>query len=215
MTWKSYIYPQTIAHFSSPYNKDIRVVEEHGRNKILVNGSPQSGPYIEKLWKQACRAFGIPSSFTPSTVLILGIAGGTVIYLLKGWYPKVKITAVDIDQTMIDIGKRFFGLNKIKNLVMKQTDAEEFVSRESRGNHRYDLIVVDLSFGRNIPAFVTRKEFLKDIKTLRTKEGVALVNFLREKEYREMSEDLKHTLTELFNYVTEKGIFFNRFFCAR
>ncbi len=215
MTWRSYIYPQTIARFASLYNKDIRVVEEHGRNKILVNGSPQSGPYIEKLWKQACRAFAIPKKFSPESILVMGIAGGTVIHLLSLWYPHAKITAVDIDQTMIDIGKRFFGLKQMKNLVMKQADAKVFVSQEGQKSHHYDLIIVDLSFGRIIPAFVIREDFLKDIKTLKGKNGLAVINFLRERQYREISKHLKQTLANLFERVAEKAIFFNRFFCVR
>src|SRR3990167_925734 len=101
MDWRSYIYPQTIERFSTVYNHDIRVVEDHGKLKILVNGSPQSGPYIEKLWKNALRSFGFPKKIVPKSILVLGIAGGTVIHLLHQWYPEAKITAVDIDQTMI------------------------------------------------------------------------------------------------------------------
>lgn len=212
MTWKSYIYPQTIARFTSPYNKDIRVVEEHGRYKILVNGSPQSGPYIEKLWKQALRSFGIPKKLVPSYVLVLGIAGGTVIRLLHDWYPKANITAVDIDKTMINIGKKYFGLNTMKNLTIKNMDAQKFVFNK---NTIYDLIIVDMSFGRNIPTFVTNREFLSDIKALMGKHGVVVINFLREKEYKEISEDLKCTLMDLFDYVAEKAIFLNRFFVVK
>lgn len=212
MTWKSYIYPQTIARFTSPYNKDIRVVEEHGKNKILVNGSPQSGPYIEMLWRQALGSFKIHKTMRPSSILILGIAGGTVIHLLHSWYSKAAITAVDIDKTMISIGKKYFGLSTIKNLTIRNADAEKFVSLHHK---QYDIIIVDMSFGRIIPQFITSKKFLSDIKELVSENGVIVINFLREKEYRGKSEDLKWMLKDLFDSVAEKAIFLNRFFVVK
>lgn len=203
MSWRSYIYPQTIARFSSRYNRDIRVVEEHGKYKILVNGSPQSGPYIEKLWKKALRSFGFPKLITPKTILVLGIAGGTVIHVLHSWYPLAKITAVDIDQTMIDIGKKYFGLSSIKNLVLIHADARKSIK------NKYDLIIVDLSFGRNIPSFVTSKTFLLRLKN---RSKTIVINFLREREYKKISENFKQALGEIFATVREKSIFLNRFF---
>lgn len=208
----SYIYPQTIARFSSAYNKDIRVVEEQGKLKILVNGSPQSGPYIEKLWRKALGSFGFPNTINPRSILVLGIAGGTVIHLLHDWYPSAKITAVDIDQTMIDIGANFFELNSIKNLTIKNIDAQKFISSNRT---TYVLIIVDLSFGRNIPPFVTTRKFLSDIRALVSENGIVVINFLREKEYKEISSDLKQTLMGLFDYVAEKAIFLNRFFVVK
>lgn len=212
MSLLSYIYPQTIARFTSPYNKDIRVVEEHARYKILVNGSPQSGPYIENLWKRACQSFGIPQKHVPRSILVLGIAGGTVIHLLRHWYPKARITAIDIDKTMIDIGKKFFELDRINNLILKKADAKNFIHQTKQ---KYDLVIVDLSFGRNIPTFVSMHRFLSAIKKLRTHQGVIIINFLREKEYREISDTLKNTLLQIFATVREKPIFLNRFFFAQ
>lgn len=203
MTWLSYIYPQTIARFSSAFNRDIRVVEEYGRYKILVSGSPQSGPYIEKIWKKALRSFGFLWQISPKSILVLGIAGGTVIHLLHKWYPSAEITAVDIDQTMIDIGKKYFGLSSIKNLTIIRADARKTIK------NTYDLIIVDLSLGRNIPTFVTSKSFLLRLKR---RSRMLVINFLREKEYREISDNFKKTLMEMFATVREKPIFLNRFF---
>ncbi|EKD87445.1 MAG: Spermine synthase [uncultured bacterium] len=210
MDWRSYIYPQTIERFSTVYNHDIRVVEDHGKLKILVNGSPQSGPYIEKLWKNALRSFGFPKKIVPKSILVLGIAGGTVIHLLHQWYPEAKITAVDIDQTMIDIGKKYFELGKIKNLILKKSDANTYVQKKSA----YDIIIVDLSFGREIPVFVTTRKFLSALKKIRMGEGIVVINFLREKEYKEISGNLKKILVGLFPIVRDKQLFLNRFFMA-
>lgn len=206
MTWKSFFYPQTIERFQSKYNKDIRVVEEHGRYKILVGGSPQSGPYIEKLWTKALQSFGFPGQFAPKSILVLGVAGGTVIHILHEWYASAKITAVDIDQTMIDIGKKYFSLTRLNNLTIVRADARKAVKKN------FDLIIVDLSFGRNIPSFVTSKAFLL---RLNRRGKVIVINFLKEKEYREISDTFKKILMEIFATVREKPIFLNRYFVVK
>lgn len=206
MTWLSYIYPQFVEKFTSKYNGEIKVVEEWGKNKILVDRSQQSGPYMDNVWRKTLRAFGFPNTYCPKTILVLGVAGGTVIYLLSKWYPNAKITAVDIDQTMIDIGKKYFGLNRIKNLTIIRNDARKAITK------KYDLIIVDLSCGRNIPTFVTSKQFLLDLKR---HSKMTIINYLREKEYREKSEKLKNTLLGIFASVREKSIFLNRFFVVQ
>src|SRR3990167_7141257 len=103
MSWLSYFYPQTVGRFTSFYNKDIRVVEEQGRYKILVNGSRQSGPYIEMLWRKALSSFSITKNLPVKRILVLGVAGGNLIHLLRKMYPSASIVGVDIDQVMIDI----------------------------------------------------------------------------------------------------------------
>src|SRR3990170_5760994 len=136
MSFVSYIIPQTIARFSTKYNEDIRVVEESGKPKLLVDGSRQSGGYVEWLWKKAFAAFKLgsglkgPQGLIP-TILVLGVGGGTVIHLLHKRYPDAHITAVDIDPKMIEIGKRFFALGTIPNLSLVVADAEKFIKKKT------------------------------------------------------------------------------------
>jgi len=211
MTWKSYLYPQVIARYSSKYNRDIRVVETFGKLKLLVNGSPQSGPYIASLWKSVFR-FIPQSAGTISSILVLGIGGGTAIRLLRQQYPHSRITGVDIDRMMIEIGKKYFDLDGIPPLSLITTDADVFVTNIlKRGNH-FDLVVVDVFIGPVIPDFVQSTGFLIRLKKVTSPEGIIVINYLREKEYREKSNILLDKLREIFHSVIESNIFLNRFF---
>lgn len=226
MTWLSYIFPQTKLITSSKYNHLIRVNEEYGENKLLVNGSRQSGLYIRKLWQKALLDFGIIGPRLPelkqfqfresqkNNILVLGVAGGTVIHMLHGLYPKAKITGIDIDKKMIDIGKKYFGLGEISGLSLVNSDALEFVHNAVRRKSKYDLIIVDLSFGRKIPEFVENKDFLLKIKSLLTDHGKVIINYLRELEYKEKSELLLKLLETVFVHVSDAQIARNRFFMA-
>ncbi len=213
MSWRSYIYPQTIARFQSRYNRDIRVVEEFGRPKLLVNGSPQSGHYIQGLWKGACRRFWRVFPSHVRSILVLGVAGGTVIRLLQRQYPDAIIVGVEIDPTMLSVGKQYFNLHESPSLRLIRSDARKFI-RDKTKKEAYDLIVVDLFFGRDIPRFVGKPLFFRSLASILSSDGSVLVNFLREREYRNLSEEVKSVLQHIFPTVTEYPRALNRFFLA-
>ncbi len=206
------IIPQTMLRTTSPYNPDIRVVREWGGLKLLVNGSRQSGPYIRKLWEKAFNQFRLHDVVGVKRILVLGLGGGTVIELLAKRYPTAAVTAVDIDSTMISIAKQYFGIGKLPNVRLIQADAKAFVTKTMKP---FDLIVIDLFFGRNIPTFVETKQFYQTIKRVLRDKGTVILNYLREQEYQRKSDSLLLKLKAVFRDVDDFSIANNRFFfCA-
>jgi len=208
----SYFIPQLLATYSSSHNRDIRVLEEHGQPKLLVNGSPQSGPYIQWLWESAFRAFSFSNYKKISSVLVLGVGGGTVINILQKMYPNVLITAVDIDPVILAVAKQYFHINDRKHVVLVQADANVFVKEAAKKSKQYDLIVVDVFFGRIIPDFISSDIFLRELKRLKDKNGSICMNYLRELEYKEASDTLQQKLKIIFQTVKDYQIKNNRFF---
>jgi spermidine synthase len=215
MSWVSYIVPRVIARYSSPYNRDIRVLEEKGKYKILVNGSRQSGEYVQKLWQHAFCEFGIIPSPDIRSILVLGVAGGTVIHLLHAMYPDAVIEGVEIDEKMISIGKKYFGLSDVAGLTLVEIDANAFLTKAVRAKTHWDMILVDTHVGPEVPDFVNNERFLTLIRRALTPRGVAIVNYLRELKYQELSVHLRRRLKNIFGNVRETDIYFNRFFCCR
>ncbi len=211
MSWLSYIFPQTKLISSSKYNRLIRVNEESGKYKLLVNGCRQSGAYIEMLWKKAFRTFYIQSDQSVKSILVLGVGGGTVIHLLHTLYPKALITGVDIDTKMITIGKNHFGLNTISGLTLITADAQTFV----RKSGAFDLVIVDLFVGGDIPDLVSGKEFLIYVRKRLGPNGRLVINYLQERTYKEKSNRLKISLQSIFPRVSDVPIERNRFFLGR
>lgn len=212
MSWLSYVFPRTVLRFSSDYNHDIRVVEEHGVYKLLVYGSRQSGEYIKKLWQTAFSDFGIIPSPDVKNILVLGVAGGTVIHMLHAMYPDAIITGVDIDEKMIAVGKKYFGLDAILNLVLKQDDAKKFINRATDEKKKWDLIIIDVFIGASIPPFVGEHAFLFTVKQILSSHGIVVINYLREYEYEKLSDFLFIKLRRVFSEVRDTKIYFNRFF---
>ena len=214
MSWRSYLFPQTILITSSPYNRHIRVNQEWGRMKLLVNGSPQSGAYIGKLWKSAFHHFSI-GSYKLSSALVLGVGGGTVMTLLSSSFPGIKQTCVDIDKVILDIAKKYFFIHSIQNSKLIQADAKTYVKQLVGRKKMYDSIIIDLSIGGRIPTFIERKEFIQLINSLLSPKGFVCLNYLQEKEYEMKSDILFATLLSEFPIVSDYRIAHNRFFLCK
>lgn len=209
----SYIIPQKIAEFRTPYNAYIRINDEGGgKRKLLVNGSPQSGTYIDVLWDTALGSFGIAGLTPMRKILVLGTAGGTVIHKVHGFFPHVPITGVEIDEIMIEIGKKYFSLGDMHELKFIHADAKEFVHSEVKKKHVYDFIIVDMSFGRVIPEFLTTQKFIDELHVLAGSGGHVVINYLRELEYEKLSEHFMGKLKKRFFSVHDHSVYRNRFF---
>ena len=86
--------------------------------------------------------------------MILGLGGGTVAKILQKTWPKIKITGVDIDPVMVDLGKKYLGLENVKDKI---GDAYNF---DTKG---FDLVVVDLYRGDVFPKKFEDEKFLKKL----------------------------------------------------
>lgn len=215
MSVLSYFVPRTVLRSSSGYNRDIRVLEEQGNYKLLVDGSRQSGEYIRELWQHALGVFGMIPSPDVKRILVLGVAGGTVIHMLHALYPDATIDGVDIDQAMIDVGKKYFGLGTVQGLRLIKGDAKAFVERAVQRKNRWDVVIVDLYVGATVPPFVGQEEFLKLLKKILMPHGAVIINYLREFEYERLSDLLSDKLPKVFSEAKDTKIYCNRFFYCR
>lgn len=206
-----YLLPQTVLRTSSRYNPDIRVVREWRGLTLLVNGSRQSGQYIRKLWQRAFGAFDLQKLHGVRSILVLGVGGGTVIELLAAGHPRAVIIGVDRDQTMIDIAKQYFHLDQISRLRLLHRDANEYIHCKKH----FDLIVIDLFIGREIPSFVSTVSFYQKVKKILGPGSLLVVNYLREREYQKKSDTLFLRLKRIFPELRDFPVANNRFFFCR
>lgn len=207
----SYLVPQKLAEFSTIYNRHIRVNDEYGKRKLLVNGSVQSGRYIQSLWKRAFKAFGIPKDRKWNDILVLGVGGGTVIELLHGQFPKARITGVDIDTVIIDIAKKYFLTGDIAYINFTVADAMKFVQENTS---TYGCIIIDIFIGNEVPEFVKTTSFITLCKQRLSPNGAVCINYLQDREYGEKSNEFHQVLKSIFSNVCDFRIANNRFFFA-
>lgn len=122
----------------SKYNGDVKVLKTWGMGTyIQCNGLTQSGGIVGQIWKSTLKKI---KSNNIEKILILGLGGGTLAKLLRKKYPSAKITGVEIDPIMIELGKKYLRLNDF-NIDIKIQDATDF---KLKG---YDLIIIDTYLG--------------------------------------------------------------------
>ena len=151
----------TVEEFKSKYSKRLIVkkIWDWGWHKYVTTGVlTQSGGLINDIWKPVVTS--IKQQVT--SVLILGLATGTLANIIAKKYKGVKVTGVEIDPVMIEIGKKYFELDKIPNLKIVNIDANKYKFE------KVDLILVDLYLGDTPPKFIYTEKFLKKLRKFGT-----------------------------------------------
>ena len=152
--------------FHSKFNGEVKVKKYLWETSVWVGGFEQSGPLVRDIWQKAIKGLPPPGRGEAlRNVLILGLGCGIAAKLLIKKFPQAKITGVEIDPVMIEIGKKYFNLLDIK---IKITDAKKFIKTTKQ---KFDLILVDTYLGG-------KQVLLKNLKNVLAKEGVVLVNKL-------------------------------------
>ena len=188
----------------SPINGKVQVVKSFAFGTYLQVGRlTQSGGVVYGVWRTTLRKVKKQKQEIKNC-LILGLAGGSVAKLVrKFWGDEVKMTGVDIDSVMVELGKKHLGLGK-HNVNVIIEDAYEFLRKtlKSKRKTKYDLICVDLYVGDKYPAKFEEDEFLKLILKLLSNEGMAVFNRLYYDEKRAQAMKFGKTLEKYFASVT-------------
>jgi spermidine synthase len=119
------------------------------------------------------------------------MGAGTIISLLKDNYKiNCEITAIEKDDIVIELARKYFNIAKFNSLEIINEDAFNFTSETS---NKYDLIISDLFIDGNVPKIFASNEYLQNLKKLLTNSGCIIYNKMTQssdhkKEFIEFSE---------------------------
>lgn len=171
----------------SEFNGNIKVVRSLGLGTyIQAGGITQSGGIVENIWRKTLSEI---KKEKIKKVLIFGLGGGTVVKLIKKWWKDSRITGVDIDLVIVQLGKKYLGLEGIDIRIQ---DAYNFPSQG------YDLVIVDLYKGREFPQKFEDEKFLRKL----TKNKIVIFNRLYYGEKRPEAMKFMKKLEKIFPEVT-------------
>lgn len=170
----SYLLPINIYKKKSQYSKNLEVTWNNGYLVLDSENTNYSFGSLQRVLKKGLKYIGYDRINTFESILILGVAGGSVIETLKKDIKfKGKITGVEIDANVIEIATTYFGLNQYKNVDIVIEDAFEFVLKSKT---TYDLIVIDVFQDLTMPNFLYEEFFISKIKSLLNINGFILFN---------------------------------------
>lgn len=170
----SYFLPIKIYETPSKTSKNLEVTWNNGYLVLDSKNTNYSFGSLQRALKKGLKYIGYERIRNFESILVLGVAGGSVIETLK---KKVKfdgkITGVEIDATVVDIANKYFGLNKYDNLEIVIDDAFEFVLKTK---DTYDLIIIDIFQDTTMPNFLFEDFFINRINFLLNVNGFILFN---------------------------------------
>lgn len=116
--------------------------------------------------------------FPKGKALILGLGGGVVANMLQEH--QYDVTAVEFDERIIEMSKRFFFLSdKVKTVC---ADARYYINNSKE---KYNVILFDVFKAEEQPSHVITKESLVKLKNMLDANGIILINthgYLKDKK---------------------------------
>jgi spermidine synthase len=192
-----------VDEIESPINGKVSVIRSLAFGTYLQAANlTQSGGIIYDVWKKPLNKV-VSSKQNVERVLIVGLGGGTVVKLVKKFWPKAEILGLELDQMMIDLGKKYLGLSE-KEVKIKVGDAYNYLTKKLKNGktEKYDLVLVDTYVGDVFPEKFESDKFLKSVKKVLKKGGIAIFNRLYYDEKRSLAVKFEKKLEKLFKKVT-------------
>ena len=105
-------------------------------------------------------------------VLVLGNGTGTYATMMKDYlHCDCNITAIEIDQGIIDLSYKYFKMNEDVNVICD--DGRNYVARDK---NTYDIILVDAYSSISAPFHMTTVEFFTLVKDHLNDDGIMMMN---------------------------------------
>ncbi|WP_460577013.1 spermidine synthase [Flavobacterium koreense] len=170
----SYFIPINVIKKNSSISKTLEVTWNNGELVLDSKNTNYSYGSLQRILKKGLKYIGFERIRKFENILILGVAGGSVIKTLVDEVKfKGKITGVEIDKDVVEIANKYFKLNEIKNLELIVDDAFEFVLKTK---DKYDLIIIDIFQDTTMPNFLFEDFFINRINFLLNVDGFILFN---------------------------------------
>jgi spermidine synthase len=170
----SYFIPINVYKKNSSVSKTLEVTWNNGQLVLDSKNTNYSYGSLQRILRKGLKYIGFDRIKKFESILILGVAGGSVIKTLVDEIKfKGKITGVEIDNEIVEISNKYFKLNEIKNLELIVDDAFEFVLKTK---DKYDLIIIDIFQDTTMPNFLFEDFFINRINYLLKTNGFILFN---------------------------------------
>ncbi|MGL5359130.1 MAG: spermidine synthase [Shewanella sp.] len=125
----------------------------------------------------------------PRSAIVLGLGGGALIHALRHFDGAIKLTAVELRPSVIELAKRYFQLPIGKKLNLINADALEFLAQ---GEHKkVDVIFADIYSAKGVESGQLSPTFLGQCTQLIKPNGYLVLNCWKEhSQNRQLLADL-------------------------
>ncbi len=189
-----------LEEINSPINGHLVVKTDYTWGTHIVSKITQSGGVLKKVWgptlKKLKHKYFIHK---PTSALILGLGGGTAAFQLGETFPDTKVTGVELDPIMVDLGKKYLEWDSQAQVVI--ADATKAVAKFIKEGKTYDLVLVDMYVGEEVPEQISNDKFIKQVSGLVNKNGFIVFNRTYYGKKRDEAHAFEKKLEKYFSQI--------------
>jgi spermidine synthase len=190
----SYISPVTIEITSSSFNPYLEVILEGGKFSLNSRNTNYSYGSLHTLFKKTFRKLNLHWE-TINNALILGFGTGCVAKTINDYNPRCRIDGVEIDRKVIELGRKYFSTNELRNTTIHHFGAETYIAECKK---KYDLVIIDVYNDIDVPAEIESERFLINVLNVLESGGIVIFNkFI----YSKSTADQLSSLEELYKKI--------------
>jgi spermidine synthase len=119
---------------------------------------------------------GLYLNASPKRVLIIGEGGGTIPTALQQMLPDAQIDLVELDKSVDTVARQYFDFKPGSKMRVFIEDGRVFVKRMVPQKPNYDMVLLDAFDADYIPEHMLTREFLQEVKSIMTPNGVIVAN---------------------------------------
>jgi len=131
------------------------------------------------------------------SLLVIGLAAGTIPRQYIHVYGDVWIDGIEIDRNIVEAASQYFGMNAMMmpSLTVYIQDGRYMLNQLDRS---YDVIAIDAYRPPYIPWHLTTVEFFQEVREHLNPDGVVAINVGRTKTDRRLVDAMANTLLRVF-----------------
>ncbi|XP_053599150.1 eEF1A lysine and N-terminal methyltransferase homolog [Microplitis demolitor] len=154
-------------------------------------------------------------------ILVIGLGGGGLCMFLYRCFPQSKITAIEIDETVLKIAKEYFNFIIDERSKVEICDGINYLEDAAKNGKKFDAILFDISTNDKLlgiscpPIEFLKPSVLSSVSKCLNKDGFFILSLVcRDKNLRpEILNDLKKTFSSITS-IQIKDIINEILFCT-
>ena len=198
---------------TSPFH-DVNVTD-YGYIRVLrFTRNRQSSMYLDAPFETDFEYpgyFHITVAVKPDAAraLVIGLGGATVVKRMWRDYPAMRIDAVELDQMVVDVARRFFALPDDERIRVFTDDGRGFLETCTE---TYDIALIDAFDEDQVPRPLTTEEFMRTLRDRLSVDGVAAYNFIgmargeKSKPFRSLFRTMRNVWRNVWVFVVNDGV---------
>lgn len=177
--------PQTLFKKYSAISQAEIIVLERGKQRSLnvshfnysLWSSDPDDLFEDRYWGKTIKKIKDQRSKIKNA-LVMGLAGGTLAYLLDHYFSPEKIDGIEIDPVVIEASRKFLYLEQLPNLNLIQADAVSWLGKQMEAGRKdlYDVIILDLFQLDTTPFSCDTLDFYQKTAQLLKPSGILTLN---------------------------------------